>query len=63
MSIIIQKQKDLKGEWFKLHQKWLSIFEDYNELDLLKKLRYISKILTGFGFKKFKAVNVLVGAE
>lgn len=44
-------------------QKWLSIFEDYNELDLLKKFRYISKILTGFGLKKFKAVNVLVGEE
>lgn len=42
-------------------KRWLSVFERYNELDLFTYLRYIYKVLTGFGLKKFKAVNVLVG--
>ena len=42
-------------------KRWLSVFERYNELDLFTYLRYIYKALTGFGLKKFKAVNVLVG--
>ena len=44
-------------------KRWLSVFERYNELDLFTYLRYIYKVLTGFGLKKFKAVNVLVGEE
>ena len=44
-------------------KRWLSVFERYNELDLFTYLRYIYKILTGFGLRKFKAVNVLVGEE
>lgn len=44
-------------------KRWLSIFERYNELDLFTYLRYIYKVLTGFGLKKFEAVNVLVGEQ
>ena len=44
-------------------KRWLSVFERYNELDLFTYLRYSYKVLTGFGLRKFKAVNVLVGEE
>ena len=44
-------------------KRWLSVFERYNELDLFTYLRYIYKVLTGFGLRKFKAVNVLVGEQ
>ena len=44
-------------------KRWLSVFERYNELDLFTYLKYIYKVLTGFGLRKFKAVNVLVGEE
>lgn len=41
-------------------KRWLSVFERYNELDLFTYLRYIYKVLTGFGLRKFEAVNVLI---
>ena len=44
-------------------KRWLSVFERYNELDLFTYLRYIYKVLTGFGLRKFEAVNVLVGEQ
>ena len=44
-------------------KRWLSVFERYNELDFFTYLRYIYKVLTGFGLRKFKAVNVLVGEQ
>lgn len=44
-------------------EKWLSIFESFENLNLLKRFKYIYKILTGFGLKKFKAVNVLISEQ
>ena len=44
-------------------KRWLSVFERYNELDLFTYLKYIYKVLTGFGLRKFEAVNVLVGEQ
>lgn len=44
-------------------KRWLSVFERYNELDLFTYLRYIYKVLTGFGLRKFEAVNVLISEQ
>jgi len=37
--------------------------KSFENLNLLKRFKYIYKILTGFGLKKFKAVNVLISEQ
>lgn len=60
---VYEKFLNNEGSHLLPDKRWLYVFERYNELDLFTYLRYIYKVLTGFGLRKFKAVNVLVGEQ